>query len=601
MFRKHQSFLFLAWLLILVGCNQKINQMKKAKIPPNVIIIFADDMGYGDLGLHGYPWIRTPNLDAFAKESLELTNFHVGTTCTPSRAGLMTGRNANRNNAWHTIAGCSILNFDEETMPEVFDSNGYTTAMFGKWHLGDNYPYRPHDRGFQKTLYHGDGGVQQTPDYWNNNYFDDTYFRNGIPEKTHGYCTDVWFKEALHFIKNEEEKPFFLYLSLNAAHSPFNVPEVYAKKYSSAPLTEEQKRFYGMISNIDDNFGTFISYLKQKGLFENSIIIFSSDNGTAAGIKEDGKGNLLGFNSGLRGTKGSHYDGGHKVPFFISWPGGKLKKGAATNELISHVDLLPTLAELSRLAHSPHRKLDGINVANVLSGDESLGERLLVVDTQRNQWPIKGKNSCVMKTTWRLINGTELYDTSSDPAQKKNIAKEHPDLVAEMQGFYDSWWTSIEPNFKYSEIPLGHPMANPTLLTIHDLHTKDPLPWNQEQIREGKTSPDGFYSINVTADGTYRFKLFRYPPESGLAINDSPVTIEGSAFRDDLPEGMGIDPIISKINIGDISLQADANPEKNYVSIDMDLKKGIYELQCLFVYGDREETPSYYTEIEKLN
>lgn len=219
--------------------------------------------------------------------------------------------------------------------------------MFGKWHLGDNYPFRPHDRGFQHALYHGGGGVNQTPDYWNNDYFDDTYFRNGKPEKFEGYCTDVWFKEATAFLEKERKDPFFIYLPLNAAHGPFNVPESYAKMYDDAPLTEEQKRFYGMITNIDDNFGKLVSYLKENKLFEDTIIIYTTDNGTAAGIKHEKNGDVTGYNAGLKGTKGSHYDGGHRVPFFISWPNGIIAKGTANNELAAHVDLLPTLTELA--------------------------------------------------------------------------------------------------------------------------------------------------------------------------------------------------------------------------------------------------------------
>ncbi len=286
-----KQLLFIVMCLV-ASCSSEIKDKKK----PNVIVILTDDQGYGDLAYHGNPIVKTPNLDAFAKESLELTNFHVGTTCAPTRAGLMTGRNANRNNAWHTIAGCSILLEDEETMPQVFLRNGYQTAMLGKWHLGDNYPFRPHDRGFQEAFYHGGGGVQQTPDYWNNDYFDDTYFRNGIPEKTSGYCTDIWFNEAIAYTKKQKEEPFLMNLALNAAHGPFNVPEKYEQMYASAPLTDIQKRFYGMISNIDDNFGRLVSHLKESNQFNNTIIIFTTDNGTARGItKAKDSEALLGY------------------------------------------------------------------------------------------------------------------------------------------------------------------------------------------------------------------------------------------------------------------------------------------------------------------
>tara|TARA_X000000950_G_scaffold53237_1_gene63139 strand:- start:2369 stop:2908 length:540 start_codon:yes stop_codon:yes gene_type:complete len=170
----------------------------------------TDDQGYGDIAAHGNPWIQTPELDKLYSESLRLTDFHVGTTCTPTRAGLLTGRNCNEVGAWHTVGGRSLLNLEETTLAEVLKENGYKTAMFGKWHLGDNSPYLPNNRGFDETLIHGGGGVGQTPDYWDNDYYDDTYFRNGIPEKFEGYATDIWFNEAISFIKKEKKKTIFL-------------------------------------------------------------------------------------------------------------------------------------------------------------------------------------------------------------------------------------------------------------------------------------------------------------------------------------------------------------------------------------------------------
>ncbi|TMU57289.1 arylsulfatase [Flagellimonas algicola] len=595
------SILGILLFLTTIGCAEQPKQQLGSATRPNIIIIFTDDQGYGDLGYHGNPWIKTPNLDAFAKQSLELTNFHVGTTCTPSRAGLMTGRNANRNNAWHTIAGCSILNQDEETMPEVFAKNGYETAMFGKWHLGDNYPFRPFDRGFKYSFYHGGGGVNQTPDYWNNNYFNDTYFRNGEAEKTEGYCTDVWFKEGLKFLDQKRDSPFLMYLSLNAAHGPFNVPQEYAEMYNSAPLTEIQKRFYGMITNIDDNFGRLISYLKRKNLFDNTIVIFTTDNGTAGGIKTQKDGTVLGYNAGLRGVKGSHYEGGHKVPFFMSWPKGNLIQETSNNELVAHVDLLPTLAELTGITYQPKKPLDGTSVAKIIKGEQSTIDRMLVVDTQRGQWPVKGKNSCVMKGPWRLIDGAELYNIHDDPGQQNDVAKEHPEMVSNMQAFYNSWWTSIEPDMNYAEIPLGHDQANPVLLTIHDLHTTDPLPWNQVQIRNGKAAPKGFYSINVVEGGTYQFKLYRYPPDSGLPMNASAKEKAGSAFVDNLPKGLGISPTHAKVNVGSVLLQAKVAEEQSYAVLVGQLSKGSHELSSSFLVEKGQEIPAYYTEIEKLD
>lgn len=591
------KLVMLSIITLFLSCSKENKIDKK----PNIIIILTDDQGYGDLAYHGNPIVKTPNLDDFAKQSLELTNFHVGTTCAPTRAGLMTGRNANRNNVWHTIAGCSILLADEETMPEVFQRSGYQTAMLGKWHLGDNYPFRPQDRGFQEAFYHGGGGVQQTPDYWNNDYFDDTYFRNGVPEKTEGYCTDVWFDEAISYTEKQKEEPFFLYLALNAAHGPFNVPEEYAKMYESAPLNEIQKRFYGMVSNIDDNFGRLVAHLKKTEKFDNTIIIFTTDNGTARGIaKVKNSEKTLGYNAGLRGTKGSHYDGGHKVPFFMSWPDGNIQRETKSNDLVSHVDLLPTLAELVAIPFNAKKPLDGKSMVGTLLGEKTDTERMLVVDTQRNQLPEKGKSPAVMQAEWRLVNGSELYNTHEDVGQENDISELHLERVKKMQDFYDEWWASILPDIRYAEIPIGDNAANPVLISIHDMHTSDNIPWNQVQIRKGETNPDGYYSINIVEDGEYQFKLYRYSPESGLALNASPKEISGTPYVSSLAEGKIISPEKGLIEIGATIIESDGKTNDNFLLVKATLSKGSYELKSKFILKDGTVIPSFYTEIEKL-
>ncbi|MGB2821551.1 MAG: arylsulfatase, partial [Phycisphaerae bacterium] len=280
---------------------------------PNVVLVITDDQGYGDLGCHGNEVIRTPNIDRLHGESVRLTNFHVGPTCAPTRAGLMTGRYCNCTGVWHTIAGRSLIRRDEVTMADVFAAGGYRTGIFGKWHLGDNYPFRPQDRGFQDVLVHGGGGVSQTPDYWGNDYFDDTYFRSGVPESCTGYCTDVWFDEAMKFIEAGRDRPFFCYLPTNAPHGPYNVADSYSRPYRGL-IPDQRANFYGMITNIDDNVGRLRAKLAELGIEENTILIWMTDNGTSAGCSLDENEFVReGFNAGMRGMKGSAYDGGHRT------------------------------------------------------------------------------------------------------------------------------------------------------------------------------------------------------------------------------------------------------------------------------------------------
>lgn len=588
--------------LLLIACQNNEKKETNSKSFPNVIIILADDQGYGDLGSHGHPILQTPNLDAFAKKSVELTNFHVSTSCSPTRASIMTGRNANRNGSWHTIAGCSILNKEEVTMAEVFKKNNYQTAMFGKWHLGDNYPYRPQDRGFDEAFYCGGGGVGQTPDYWNNDYFDDTYFRNGTPEKTQGYCTDVWFDETIEYIDQHKEKPFFVYLAPNAAHAPFNVPPEYLALYEKEDLPAYLKRFNGMLTNLDFNFGKLLDYLDKVELSDNTVVIYTTDNGTTGGVyteKETGK--TVGYNADLRGMKISNYDGGHRVPFFIRYPDGKIEGGRKSEELVAHVDLLPTLAALCDLDYKIEKPLDGRDCLPLIMGEKEIGERFLVTDTQRNQWPEKGRKPCVMSKDWRLVNETELYNTKIDPSQKDDIASQYPEKVKEMQDFYNGWWESILADQHHSPLLVGDEHENPTLLTIHDLHSSKNIPWNQSQIRKGDAIPDdGYYGIDIAASGSYEFSLSRYPPSSNLALNEVVISSESFPFFDGYPEGKSLNFVSALVEVDSLKFESYVDLNQNSVKVNAVLNKGKAQLKVWFLLESGGKIPAYYTNIRKF-
>ena len=354
-------------VLLLILCLTPFGAYLLAA-PPNVVLIMTDDQGYGDLGAHGNTMIRTPNLDRLHAESIRFTNFHVDPTCSPTRAALLTGRYSTRTGVWHTIMGRSLLDPDELTLAELFRANGYATGIFGKWHLGDNHPSRPQDQGFEEVLIHGGGGVGQTPDYWANDYFDDTYFRNGEPEAAEGYCTDVWFHAAEEFIEEHREGPFFAYIPTNAPHSPFNVDERYSRPYIDMGVPPTMARFYGMITNIDENIGRLRARLRELRIEENTLLIFMTDNGSAAGwrARSGEPGSWKGFNAGMRAGKGSEYEGGHRVPFFVHWPAGRFGAPRDVEALTAHIDLLPTLSELCSLVHTEDIRADGRSLAPLL-------------------------------------------------------------------------------------------------------------------------------------------------------------------------------------------------------------------------------------------
>ena len=485
---------------------------------PNVILIMTDDQGYGDLACHGNKAIITPNMDKLHAQSTRLTNYHVGPTCSPTRAALLTGRYCNRTGVWHTIMGRSIIRADEVTLGDMFACRGYRTGHFGKWHLGDNYPSSPQYKGFHVVRRHGGGGVGQTPDYWGNDYFDDTYEHNGKFVKHEGYCTDVWFDEGMKFIRKsvDANKPFFCYIPTNAPHGPFNVPKKYKDLYAGKPGVPSAA-FYGMITNIDENLGKLMKQLDDLGITDDTIVIFTTDNGTAAGVGRRGTG----FNAGMRGKKGSEYDGGHRVPCFIRWPGGNIKPGLDIARVTAHVDVMPTLAELCGFV-VPKAKLDGKSLVPLLRGkDSNWPGRVLITDSQRLETPVKWRKSAVMTDRWRLVNGKELYDMPADPGQKNNLADRHAEVVARLRKAYEDWWADVSKRFgEYVPIVIGSPKENPTRLTAHDWHGSGAnRVWSQGHIRGGPIA-NGFWAVGVARTGAYELSLRRWPKEADKPIRE---------------------------------------------------------------------------------
>ncbi|MEO0477384.1 MAG: sulfatase-like hydrolase/transferase, partial [Planctomycetota bacterium] len=477
--------------------------------PPNIIIVLTDDQGYGDLSCHGNPHLKTPSLDQLYAESVRLTDFHVESSCAPTRATLMTGRFDTRAGVLDTVRGRSLLRRGQLTLPGLFKQAGYKTAIFGKWHLGDNYPFRPQDNGFDEVLIHGGGGAGNTSDYWANDYFDDTYLHNGEHKKFEGFCTDVWFEEATRFIEGQKgKKPFVCYIATNAPHLPF-----VAKKEDLARHTSQKdegvRGFYAMISNIDDNIGKLRQRLTELGIADNTILVFMTDNGTARGLRL--------FNAGMRGAKGSAYEGGHRVPCFIHWPTAGLDDGRDIDTLTAGIDILPTLAEFAGLDFPVDVKIDGTSLAGLIFRNEPLAPRVLVTDYQNYlTTPQKWRRTVVMKEKWRLIDRKELYNIAKDPGQQDNVIHDHPALVAELEQAYSLIWADMEPAFgKPVDIIIGSDQENPTMITAHDIIGD--CVWNHDQVLAGAKAT-GHWEVEVEKAGRYVFTLRRYPDEARAPI-----------------------------------------------------------------------------------
>ncbi len=361
--------------LLLFGCqiSLAVASDETAAPRPNIIVVMTDDQGYGPVGAHGHPWIRTPHLDRLHSQSLRLTRFLVSPTCSPTRAALMTGRHPLRNGVSHTHSERERLTLEATTLPEVLRTVGYATGIFGKWHLGDEEEYQPHRRGFDEAFIHGAGGIGQAydcscADAPNNSYFDPVIKHNGSFVKTDGYCTDLFFTAALGWIKQQQEndQPFFAYIVTNAPHAPFLAPPENEKRFTDRGFTKDQAGFYGMVENIDENMGRLLEKYENWGLAENTVLIFLSDNGMVGGTPsrpgvvmgttEQGEP-MLAYNAGMKGLKGSVDEGGVRVPFFVRWD-GHVRAGRDAPQLTAHIDLFPTLAELAG-AEIPTDQVEG--------------------------------------------------------------------------------------------------------------------------------------------------------------------------------------------------------------------------------------------------
>ena len=573
---------------------------------PNVVLVITDDQGYGDLGCTGHPWLKTPCIDAFHDDAVRLNDFHVSPLCTPTRGALMTGRRPVRNGAWATCWGRSILRKTETTMADVFSAAGYRTAMFGKWHLGDNYPYRPQDRGFQHVVAHKGGGVGQTPDFWGNNYFDDTYFHNGEPVEHAGYCTDVWFDEAIHFIEQSagEDAPFFVYLATNAPHTPYLVSEEYADPYRDIPEVPEPE-FCGMIANIDENFGRLRRTLAELGLEENTILVFMTDNGSSGGSElDDDQYVVRGYNAGMRGKKGSYYDGGHRVPFLLRWPGGGLGTGRNVDEMTLHVDVLPTFIELCGLSAPADVALDGQSMAPLLHGDRAslAGDRVQFLQYRQDTVPPEKWTNAVMTRQWRLVRGKELYDIKADPGQLINVAKDHPDVVDQLRSAHDAWWEEIAPDLEtYCPITLGDPAEHPTRLCAMDV--LGDVAWHQTHIAQAKQST-GTWAVEIERTGRYRFSLRRWPSERELAIDGSipPEEARYLIYAPEDADAVKIQPVEARLKLYDDELRRSVETGDETAVFTLDVyHTGTTVLDASFIDGAGESQGAYYVDIERLD
>jgi arylsulfatase A-like enzyme len=492
---------------------------------PNVIVIMSDDQGFGDLGATGNPKIKTPNLDKLAGESVWLKNFYVSTVCSPTRSSLMTGRYNYRTGVVDTYLGRSLMYPDEVTIAEVLSSAGYRTGIFGKWHLGDNAPMRPIDQGFQEALVIKGGGIGQASDPpGSSSYFDPILQHNGTARRYKGYCSDIFADAAIDFVQSKSDRPFFAYLAFNCPHEPLEVSDTELAPYKAMDLSlssfpqlgrgipkeresppEKVARLYAMVSNIDTNIGRVLKALEERKLAASTIVVFLTDNGPA----------FVRFNAGLRGWKGTVYDGGIRVPCFVRWP-GHFPAGLAIDEIAAHIDLMPTLLEACGISPPQDVKLDGKSLLPLITGKQTAGwpDRTLYFQWHRGDTPQPGRAFAARSQTYKLLRREpmpgakppklELYDMEHDPLELEDISAGHGDVVSTMYKGYLAWYQDVSATRGYdpSPIELGGTRENPSILTRQDW--RGPLAgWNPND--------QGFWQVQVARTGRFEITFHLTP------------------------------------------------------------------------------------------
>lgn len=458
--KQAKAIIFL--LLILTACTSSPHL-------PNIIIVITDDQGYGDLSVHGSPDVRTPNLDKLHDQSIRFTDFQVSPTCSPTRSALETGRSPFRNGITHTILERERMTLDAFTLPQMLSEAGYVSAIFGKWHLGDEDDYQPDMRGYNRIFIHGAGGIGQKypcscADVPGNSYFDPVIKDQSIFVKTQGFCTDVFFSEGLKWIKQQADKgqPFYARISTNAPHGPFIAPEKYTKRFADEGYGGSAQGFYGMIENIDDNVGLLMDKLDEWSLSENTILIFMSDNGKALHSDQNKAfGNSSpAYNAGMKGYKGTVHEGGTRVPFFVRWP-ERFEGNRDIETLAGHIDIYPTLAEIVGLELPVPEQVEGRSLLPLLSGDEvEWADRYRFF--HRGRWPVgdepndyQYKNFAVRNEQYRMVGMDELYDVQKDPGELNNIYDQHPDVIEAMMEAYNEWWLKTRPLMVNEGVPMS--------------------------------------------------------------------------------------------------------------------------------------------------
>ncbi len=559
---------------------------------PNLLIILTDDQGYGDLSLHGNPVVQTPHLDRLGREGVRFDQFHVTSMCSPSRGALLTGRHPLANAAMSTAHGRNTLRPGLPTLPQALKDAGYRTALFGKWHLGRNWPNRPTDRGFQRFYGFQGFGPTGISSRWNSDYIDPWFLDGDREIQARGFCTDILFDEAMKWIgqANHAKQPFFAMIATNAPHFPFWAPKELAAKFAHTKNPE----FFAMVANLDANAGRIERFLAEHGLRDNTIVVFLTDNGTVGGAST--------FNAGMRGHKATPWEGGHRVPLFVRWPRGEIEGGREIDGLADVTDLFPTLLELCGVPMPAEARPDGISLVPALRSLSPLPEHRKLV-MQIYQGSLNPKTACVMWRGLRFLWQDALYDLAADFGQETNIAEKLPGNFELMREHYRQWFAQVEP-------------ATREILPEHIGHAHQP-----EVILDGSMCPNGTdgqagvrralpdkggmpgpWHVLAHHGGRYRITLRRWPLESGLKLAEGAPPFETACSGPPEPEGVALPITQATLEVDGKRLRQPVGEDPAAIAFETTLDAGAHTLLARF-YG-QNETPlcgAFYAHVVCLD
>jgi len=503
-------------LLLFSSCSEK--PVGKT----NIIILLADDMGWGDINANGNDLISTPVLNRLKSESLSFDRFYVCPLSAPTRAEMLTGRYFLRTGVSSVTKGYENMRTDEVTIAEVLKENDYTTGCFGKWHNGRYFPQHPNRQGFDEFVGFPVGHLGY--------YFDAFFLHNDVEKKSTGYTSDYFTDQALDFMDRNRDKPFLCYVPFNVPHSPFQVPADYFNKYNSAGLDSTISSVYGMVENMDINIGRILQRIEDLNIADKTIVIFLSDNGP----------NTDRYNGGMKGRKGSVDEGGVRVPFYIRWP-GRINPGTSL-QLAQDIDIMPTLINLCGLKYKPVKPFDGIDLSGLINGRKRPFDRL-IFSRQGNQ-NLENCNSSVRNNTYRLVltrKDTLLYNLLDDPGQKKDISSLEKEttlsLLSELVRYNSELISGYEP---VTTIEAGFPGEKCFTLPVQDASLSGAIRYssihpNQSHTENWTREGDSLtWFLNIDSGGVYKaeiqygcpaadtgsiFKLKSKSSETGFVIN----------------------------------------------------------------------------------